>query len=111
MLAGLTALVLWLSVAYDRAFLWLFVGVSAIAGVVLPATGAFVAVMALTLLTAGASVVLSGAVAVPDWLHILPLVLLVRGLGLDMVGIARLSSALREVHAARAELARMAVTA
>ena len=45
-----------------------------------------------------------------DWLHILPLVLLVRGLGLDMIGVARLSSALREVHAAREELARMAVT-
>jgi hypothetical protein len=47
-------------------------------------------------------VVASGGIAASDWLHILPLVLLVRGLGLDMIGIARLSSALREVHAARA---------
>jgi two-component system, NarL family, sensor histidine kinase DesK len=35
--------------------------------------------------------------------------LLVRGLGLDLAGLTRLASALREVHAARGELARMAV--
>jgi two-component system sensor histidine kinase DesK len=109
MLAGLTTLVLWLSVAYDSAFLWLFVGVSAIAGVTLAVRSAFVAVMALTLLTLFVSVGISGGIAASDWLHILPLVLLVRGLGLDMLGMARLSSALREVHTARAELARMAV--
>src|SRR6266487_2675371 len=109
LLAGLTALVLWLSVSYDSSFLWLFVGVSAIAGVTLPARSAFVAVIVLTLLTLFVSVGISGGIATSDWLHILPLVLLVRGLGLDMVGIVRLSSALREVHAARAELARVAV--
>jgi len=109
LLAGLTALVLWLSVTYDHAFLWLFVGVSAIAGVTLPVRSAFLAVVVLTLLTLFVGVGISGGIAVADWLHILPLVLLVRGLGLDMIGIARLSSALREVHAARAELARMAV--
>jgi hypothetical protein len=40
LLASLTVLVLWLSVAYDRAFLWLFVGVSAVAGVTLSPCGA-----------------------------------------------------------------------
>jgi len=43
-LAGLVALVLSLSLAYGSAFLWLFVGVSAVAGVALSARGAFVAV-------------------------------------------------------------------
>jgi two-component system sensor histidine kinase DesK len=66
--------------------------------------------MVLTLLTLFASVGISGSIAAADWLHILPLILLVRGLGLDMIGIARLSSALGEYHAALAELARMAVT-
>jgi two-component system, NarL family, sensor histidine kinase DesK len=108
-LAGLTALVLWLSLAYGSAFLWLFVGVSAIAGVVLPARSAFVVVMALTLLTLFVSIGVSGGIAASDWLHILPLVLLVRGLGLDMIGLLRLASALRDVHAARSELARLAV--
>lgn len=108
-LAGLTALVLWLSVAYDSTFLWLFVGVSAIAGVTFPLRSAFVAVIVLTLLTLFVSVGISGGIAASDWLHILPLALLVRGLGLDMIGIIRLSAALREVHAARAELARVAV--
>jgi len=109
LLAGLTVLVLWLSIVYDRAFLWLFVGVSAIAGITLPLRSAFVAVIFLTLLTLCVSIGVSGGIAASDWLHILPLVLLVRGLGLDMIGITRLSGALREVHAARAELARMAV--
>jgi two-component system sensor histidine kinase DesK len=109
LLTGLTVLVLWLSVAYGSAFLWLFVGVSAIAGVTLTPRSAFLAVMALTLLTLFVSISLSGGITTADWLHILPLVLLVRGLGLDMLGLARLSSALREVHAAREELARMAV--
>jgi two-component system response regulator DesR len=35
--------------------------------------------------------------------------LLVRGLGLDMIGVARMGSAIRELHAARRELARLAV--
>lgn len=109
-LAGLTALVLSLSLAYGSAFLWLFVGVSAVVGAALPAQSAFVTVMALTLLTLGIGVGISGGIARTDWLQIAPLVLLVRGLGLDMVGLTRLSETLRELHAARSELARRAVT-
>jgi len=51
----------------------------------------------------------SGGVARTDWLHLIPLVLLVRGLGVDMIGLALLADALRDLHAARRELARMAV--
>jgi two-component system sensor histidine kinase DesK len=109
LLASLVALVLMLSLAYGSAFLWLLVGVSAIAGVLLPPRGAFVMVMVLTLLTLGSGVALAGGLGATDWLHLIPLVLLVRGLGLDMAGLVRLASALREVHAARGELARMAV--
>ena len=108
-LAGLTALVLYLSLAYGSAFLWLFVGVSAMMGLILPAYSAFAAVVVLTLLTLALGVGFSGGIARTDWLHLLPLVLLVRGLGLDMIGIARLADALRELHAARGELARQAV--
>lgn len=106
---SLAVLVLYLSLAYGRAFLWLFVGVSAIAGVALPARSAFLVVMVLTLLTLGVSLRVGGAIAAADWLQIVPLVLLVRGLGLDMVGLSRLSDALQELHAARKELARQAV--
>ncbi len=105
----LTALVLVLSLAYGGSFLWLFVGLSAMVGVMLPPQPAFVAVMILTLLTIGAGVVLSGGVARADWLHLLPLALVVRGLGLDMAGLARLAQALSELHATRRELARLAV--
>lgn len=109
LLLGLVALVLVLSLAYGSSFLWLLVGISAMAGVLLPARSAFMVVMVLTLLTLGSAVVMAGGLDAADWLHIVPLVLLVRGLGLDMAGLARLASALREIHAARDELARMAV--
>jgi two-component system, NarL family, sensor histidine kinase DesK len=109
LLLGLVALVLVFSLAYGSTFLWLLVGVSALAGVLLSPRGAFLAVMVLTLLTLGSAVGMAGGVNAADWLHIVPLVLLVRGLGLDMAGLAQLASALRAVHAARGELARMAV--
>ena len=105
----LIALVLGLSLAYGLSFLWLFIGVSAIAGVLLPVRSAFVVVIVLMFITLGVSVGVSGGVTRADWLQIIPLVLLVRGLGLDMIGLARLSSALRELHAAREERARLAV--
>jgi two-component system sensor histidine kinase DesK len=109
LLLGLVALVLVFSQTYGSSFLWLLVGVSAMAGVLLSPRGAFLTVMVLTLLTLGSAVGMAGGLIAADWLHIVPLVLLVRGLGLDMAGLARLASALREVHAARGELARMAV--
>jgi two-component system, NarL family, sensor histidine kinase DesK len=109
LLAALTALVLVLSLVDGSAFLWLYIGVGAIAGVTLPARSAFVAVILLTLLTLGVAVGLSGGVIQVDWLHIIPLALLVRGLGLDMIGLARLASALQELDVARGELARLAV--
>lgn len=108
-LITLLLLVFCLILFYGSAFLWLFVGVSAVIGVALPARNAFVMVMGLTLLTLSLGVGMSGGLMRTDWLHILPLVLLVRGLGLDMAGIARLSVALRELNEARSELARRAV--
>jgi two-component system, NarL family, sensor histidine kinase DesK len=105
----LVALVLVLSLAYGLAFLWLFIGVSAIAGVLLPVRSALVAVTVLLFLPLIISVGTAGGVTRVDWLQLIPLVLLVRGLGLDMIGLARLSSALRELHAAREERARLAV--
>ena len=107
--AGLVALTLFLSLAYGSAFLWLFVGVSAVAGVALSMRDAFVMVMVLTLLTLGLSVGISGGMTNTDWLYVIPLVLLVRGLGLDIVVLARLSDALRELQAAQNELAQQAV--
>jgi two-component system, NarL family, sensor histidine kinase DesK len=108
--AGQAALVLGLSLAYGPSFLWLFVGVSAVTGVVLPAGRAFLVVMGLTLMTLGLGIALSGGAAFVDWLQLVPLVLLVRGLGLDMVGLYRLADALRELHALRTALARQAVS-
>ena len=109
-LTSLLILVLLLVWFYGSPFLWLLVGVSAVIGVALPAREAFITVMGLTLLTLGLGVWLSGGLRTTDWLHLLPLVLLVRGLGLDMAGITRLAAALRELNEARSELARRAVT-
>ena len=110
MLVALTLLVLFLSLSYGGSFLWLFIGVSALAGFLLPFRSAAISVFVLTLLTLGVSIGLSRSLASTDWLHIIPLALLVRGLGLDMIGFVRLSDALRELHHARKELAHQAVT-
>jgi len=107
---SLTLFVLFLTLMYGSSFLWLFIGVSAIAGITLPFRSAAIAVFSLTLLSLGASLAISGGIASANWLLILPFLLLVRGLGLDMIGFVRLSDALRELHVAREELARQAVT-
>ncbi len=105
----LTVLVLFLSITYGSSFLWLFIGVSAIAGICLSFRNASIAVFDLTLLTVGVSVAASGSITSANWLQIIPLALLVRGLGLDMIGFVRLSDALRELQGAREELAHQAV--
>ncbi len=110
LIAALTILVLFISISYGSSFLWLFVGVSAIAGITLSFRNASIVVFGLTLLTVGVSVTASRGILSANWLQIIPLALLVRGLGLDMIGFARLSDALRELHGAREELAQQAVT-
>jgi two-component system, NarL family, sensor histidine kinase DesK len=110
LIIGLTALVLLLSILNGSSFLWLFIGVSAIAGITLSFRNASIAVIGLTLLTVAANVSIDGSIKSANWLQIIPLALLVRGLGLDMIGFVRLSDALRELQRAREELARQAVT-
>jgi len=93
----------------DPAWLWLFLGVSAIAGVVLPMRRAGIVVVLLTLIPFFITIFTHGGVAGIDWWWLIALMLLVRGLGLDMIGVARMGSAIRELHNARRELARLAV--
>lgn len=107
---ALTALVLYLSLLNGSTFLWLFIGVSAIAGMTLSFRNASIAVMSLTLLTIAANVGLDKSITSVNWLQIIPLALLVRGLGLDMIGFVRLSDALLELQKAREDLAHQAVT-
>ena len=107
--AVLIMLVILLSLAYGLAFLWLFIGVSGIAGVLLPVRRAFVAVTILMLLPLIISVGITGSVASVDWLELIPLILLVRGLGLDMIGMTRLSDALRKLYSTQEELGRLKV--
>jgi two-component system sensor histidine kinase DesK len=66
-------------------------------------------VLGITLLTLGVSVFTSGGIPETDWLQVLPLTLLVRGVGLDIAGLSRLAEALWELNSARQELARQAV--
>ncbi len=110
LLAVLTVLVLLLSIINGSSFLWLFIGVSAIAGMTLSFRNASISVMGLTLLTVAFNVGIDGSIASANWLQIIPLALLVRGLGLDMIGFVRLADALRELQRAREELAYQAVT-
>src|SRR6185295_10824262 len=98
---GLTTLVLLLGILHGSSFLWLFIGVSAIAGRKLSFRNASIAVIGLTLLTVVANVSIDGRITSTNWLQVIPLALLVRGLGLDMIGFVRLSDALRELQSAR----------
>jgi two-component system sensor histidine kinase DesK len=109
LLVVLTLEVTAFSLVYGPSWLWLFIGVSAIAGRLLPMRAAFAVVVLFTLLPLLITVVISGGVAGVDWWWLIALMLLVRGLGLDMIGISRMGGAIRDLHAARRELARLAV--
>ena len=93
----------------DPAWLWLFLGVSAIAGVLLPMRRAGMVVVLLTALPLLITIFTHRGVAGIDWWWLIALMLLVRGLGLDMIGVSRMGSAIRELHTARRALARMKV--
>ncbi len=91
------------------AWLWLFICMSALAGVLLPMRTAGIVVVLLTVLPLAMTIVMHRGVAGIDWWWLIALMLLVRGLGLDMIGVVRLGNAIRDLHAARRELARLAV--
>src|SRR3989440_9801973 len=109
---ALVVLALVFSLVYGSTWLWLFIVVAAIAGVLLPMRTAFAAVAVLmffpVFIVVGTTGGIGGISAV-DWRWPIALVLLVRGLGLDMIGIARMGSAIRELHTTRRELARLQV--
>jgi two-component system sensor histidine kinase DesK len=105
----LVALALTLSLSYGLAFLWLFIGVSACAGVIFPLVRAFVIVSVLMLMPVLISLLVQGDIKHVDWPLTIALLLLVRGLGLDMMGLARMGRAIRELYLARRERARLAV--
>jgi two-component system, NarL family, sensor histidine kinase DesK len=106
---ALSTLVLVFSLVDGPAWLWLFIGVSAIAGVLLPMRSAFATIVLFTLLPLFIMVGIQGGIAGVDWWWLIALMLLVRGLGIDMIGVARMGSAIRELHTARQELARLKV--
>ena len=70
---------------------------------------AFAVIVLFTLLPLFITVGTHGGIAGVDWWWLIALMLLVRGLGLDMIGVARMGSAIRELQTARRELARLAV--
>ena len=105
----ITLLILALCAAYGSTFLWLLIGTSAVAGKTLSARRAHLVATVLPLLAVVTGVALSGGLAGADWQHLIPLALLIRALGLDMIGLSLLSGTIRELHAAREELAHRAV--
>lgn len=112
LLVALSLLVLTFSLVDGPAWLWLFIGVSAIAGGLLPMRSAFAVVMLLTLLPLFILIIVGvhgGQVQGDWWWWLVALMLLIRGLGLDMIGVARMGSAIRDLHTAQRELARLKV--
>jgi two-component system, NarL family, sensor histidine kinase DesK len=106
---ALAALVLVFSLLDGPSWLWLFIGVSAIAGLLFPMRAAFAVIVLFTLLPLFITIGMEGGIAGVDWWWLIALMLLVRGLGLGMIGVARMGSAIPELQAARRELARLAV--
>ena len=107
--AVLGILTLVFSLVYGPDWFWLFIGVSAIAGILLPMRGAFAVVVVCTLLPLFLILKLHGGLDGVDVWWLVAFLLLVRGLGLDMIGVARMGRAIQELHTARKELARLAV--
>lgn len=105
----LTLLVTAFSLIDGPSWLWLFIGTSAIAGVLLPMRRAFAVVVLFTLFPLFITLDTHAGIAGVDLWWLIALILLVRGLGLDMIGVARMGEAIRELQAARRELARLAV--
>ena len=97
-----------LSVMFGAAFLWLFVGTSMVAGRTLPPGKAHLVGTILPLLTLGMGLALSGRISQVDWLHILPLGLLIRAMGLNMLGLSLQFKVIRDLRTAQEELARRA---
>ncbi len=109
---ALVVLALVFSLEYGSTWLWLFIGVAAIAGVLLPMRTAFAAVAILMFVPVFIVVGTTGgigSISAVDWRWPIALLLLVRGLGLDMIGMARMGSAMRALHTTRRELARLQV--
>ncbi len=82
---------------------------TALAGVLFPLRSALVVVTLLMFFPPVISTIMNGGVRGVDWPLTIALLLLVRGLGLDMLGLSSLSSAIRELHTTRRELARLEV--
>jgi two-component system sensor histidine kinase DesK len=70
---------------------------------------AFAVIVLLTLFPLFLTLTMHGGITGVDWWWLIAFLLLVRGIGLDMIGVARMGSAIRELHTARRELARLAV--
>jgi two-component system sensor histidine kinase DesK len=107
-IALVTLLALMLSFLFGPTFLWLLVGVSMVAGRTLEPFSAHLIATVLPLLTIGIGLLLSGSPDTTDWLHILPLALLIRALGLNMLGLSLQFRVIRELKAAQEDLARRA---
>ena len=97
------------SLVDSPAWLWLFIGISGIAGVLLSLRTAAAVVVLFTLLPLFITIRIHAGVVGIDWWWLLALMLVVRGLGVDMIGVALLSNALQELHTTRLDLARLAV--
>jgi two-component system, NarL family, sensor histidine kinase DesK len=102
--ALLVALVLALSLFDRPTWLWLFVCVAAVAGAIFPLRTAAVVIVLLTACCLVLGVLRLG------WMQAIPLALLVRGLGLDVIGLILLMGLLRQMRRQQRMLAQLAVT-
>ena len=104
-LATLTVMVLSLTVFYSSGWLWFFIFAATSAAMRLPTRRAVWTIVGLMVVTAGA-----GWTSGVGWQALMTVELIVGGTGLSMVGWRRMIATIRELRAAREEIARLAVS-
>ena len=104
-LALLTLLVLFLTVFYSSAWLWFLIFAATSSAMRLTTRQAVWAIVGLMVVTAGVGWALG-----VGWEILMTVELIVGGTGLSMVGMRRMISTIRELRAAREEIARLAVS-
>lgn len=101
----LTVLVLFLTVFYSSGWLWFLIFAATSTAMRFPTRQAVWTIAGLMVVTAGA-----GWTSGIGWQELMTVELIVGGTGLSMVGMSRMISTIRELHAAREEVARLAVS-
>lgn len=104
-LVTLTLLIFFLTIFYDTGWMWFLIFASTSSAMRLPIRQAIWVIASLMVVTVG-----TGWISGVGWQELMTIELIVGGTGLSVVATSRMLSTIRELHAAREEVARLAVS-